>query len=77
MPEYSSEMVARNLKIERTKRGWSQEDLAKKSGVSVNSIARYESKATMPKLENILKLARAFGCSIDSIVGLNQVRHSF
>ena len=66
---YSNEKVARNLKVERAKHGWSQEDLAKASGVKQNSIARYEMSGTTPGLDQACKLASALGCSIDALVG--------
>lgn len=66
---YSNGKVARNLKIERVKRGWSQERLAEASGVGQNSIARYETGSTTPGLDQAFKLAEAMGISIDAIVG--------
>lgn len=68
---YSNGKVARNLKIERVKRGWSQERLAEASGVGQNSIARYETGATTPGLDQAFKIASALGCSIDDLVGWN------
>lgn len=73
---FDSETMARNIKVERVKRGWSQEDLAKASGVGLNSIARYETGNVVPGLDNALKLAKALGCSIDDIAGLSQTQHS-
>lgn len=68
---YSNGKVARNLKIERVKRGWSQERLAEASGVGQNSISRYETGATTPGLDQAFKIASALGCSIDDLVGWN------
>ena len=66
---YSNDKMARNLKVERAKRGWSQEDLAEASGVGQNSIARYEMGGTTPGLDQAFKIASALGCSIDDIAG--------
>ena len=66
---YSNATVARNLKVERAKKGWSQADLANASGINVGSIARYETGENVPGLEQALKMARALGCSIDALVG--------
>lgn len=68
---YSNGKVARNLKIERVKRGWSQERLAEASGVAQNSIARYEMGGTTPGLDKAFEIASAMGCSIDALVGWN------
>ena len=59
----SDSEMARNLKVERAKRGWSQEDLAEASGVGQNSIARYEMGGTTPGLDQAFKIASALGCS--------------
>ena len=61
MISFDSDAMARNIKVERVKRGWSQEDLAKASGVGLNSIARYETGNVVPGLDNALKLAKALG----------------
>ena len=76
MISFDSDAMARNIKVERVKRGWSQEDLAKASGVGLNSIARYETGNVVPGLDNALKLAKALGCSIDDIAGLTPSQHS-
>lgn len=76
MISFDSDAMARNIKVERVKRGWSQEDLAKASGVGLNSIARYETGNVVPGLDNALKLAKALGCSIDDIAGLTSSQHS-
>lgn len=67
---YSNETLARALRVERAKHGWSQEDLARESGVAVNTIARYESGRNMPSLNVAAKMAQALGCSIDELAGL-------
>ncbi len=66
---YINSNVGRNMKVERVKRGWTQADLAEASGVSVNSIARYEIGETTPSLEAAWKIAAALGISIDVIAG--------
>lgn len=67
---YSNETLARALKVERAKKGWTQDDLARESGVTVNTIARYESGRNMPSLDVAVKMARALGCSVDELAGL-------
>lgn len=56
---------ARSMKVKRAERQWSQQDLAKASGISVGMIARYESEANAPSFENVCKIAEAFHCSTD------------
>ncbi len=67
---YSNESLARALKVERAKKGWTQDDLARESGVAANTIARYESGRNMPSLDVAVKMARALGCSVDELAGL-------
>lgn len=45
----------------RSKAGLSQEELAKKSGVSKVQIAKYETNKSTPRLKAIIKLADALG----------------
>lgn len=63
---YSSEYFSRSLKVERTKRGWTQNDLANISGVSLNAIAKYEIGAHIPSFDSVCKLATALGCPTDA-----------
>jgi transcriptional regulator with XRE-family HTH domain len=55
------ELLALELKTARKLKGWSQEDLAAKSGVPRGSIANIEAASTRPKPEPIRLLARALG----------------
>jgi transcriptional regulator with XRE-family HTH domain len=46
----------------RVERGWTQEQLARFSGVTVNSISNLERRITaLPNIETVERLARAFG----------------
>ena len=62
---FDAEYFARTLKVKRAERGWSQSDLAEKSKVALNAIARYESEANAPTFETVCKLADALDCSLD------------
>ncbi len=60
------------LKVMRTLKGWSQEEMAEKLGCSVSGyskIERGEIKTNMPKLE---KIAEAFGIEFEELVNLNE-----
>lgn len=56
------------LKELRKAKGFSQERLAKITGISRVSIARYETGVAVPNMKNARKLAEALECSIDDIV---------
>ena len=63
---------ANNLILHRKKYGFTQEDLAKRSGVSRRSIALYETKGVNPPLDNIQKLAQALNTNIEQLVGFKR-----
>ena len=58
-----------NLKILRTKKGYSQIKLQHLVGVSNSSIEAYEQKVRIPSLPVAYRLSEVLGCSIDYLVG--------
>ncbi|MFA5276514.1 MAG: helix-turn-helix transcriptional regulator [Candidatus Omnitrophota bacterium] len=63
-------MISRRLKELRKKSNWSQQKLADKAGVSYNTITKIEQgAATMPTIQTMIKIADAFGISLDELVG--------
>ena len=53
----------------RDERGWTQEELAKVSGISATTISHIESGAIeQPRMNTIRRLARAFGMSTDAFL---------
>jgi len=63
-------MIARRLKELRKERNWTQQKLAEKAGLSFNAITKIEQGAAEhPTLKTLLKLADAFGISLDALVG--------
>ncbi len=62
------EHVGQRIKEFRTaygERGISQEALASKMGVATNTISRWETATVKPTIEDLEKLARFFGKSIE------------
>jgi len=63
-------MLSKRLKELRKKNGWSQQKLAEKTGLSFNAITKIEQGlAKHPTLRTLVKLADAFGVSLDGLVG--------
>ena len=63
-------MLSKRLKELRKQKGWSQQKLAEKTGLSFNAITKIEQGlAKHPTLKTLLKLADAFGLSLDALVG--------
>ena len=58
---------AKNLRFLRRRAEWSQSDLGDKIATDYNTISRYESGKSTPKLEALTKLARVFGVSIEEL----------
>lgn len=52
----------------RKERGWSQEDLAVRLDVSRQSVSKWESMASLPDLERIVKMSSLFGVSTDFLL---------
>ena len=65
---FEKERTASNLRAIRNLRGKTQEQLAKESGVSLQSLKGYEQAENIMSLEAATRLSRALDCSIDSLV---------
>lgn len=53
----------------RKKRNWKQKDVANMLGIHVTTYTKYETGASEPKNEMLLKLADIFGTSTDYLLG--------
>ena len=51
--------IARDLVSDRIRHGWTQTELARRSGVRLETISRIESGKHVPRQETLLKLERA------------------
>lgn len=65
---YDKERVGNRLSALRKDKGMSQEGLAKASGISVNSIARYETGEVCMGLDAAFDITAALGCTLDQLV---------
>lgn len=61
-------ILAEKLIKLRKQNGWSQEDLAMKLNVSRQSVSKWESMASIPDLDKIVKLSQIFGVSTDYLL---------
>lgn len=52
----------------RRERGLSQEEVAERIGVSRQAVAKWETGATTPDLENSIALAEFYGVTLDNLV---------
>lgn len=61
-------ILAEKIMQLRKEQGWSQEELAVRLGVSRQSVSKWESMASMPDLDKILKMSELFGVSTDYLL---------
>ena len=61
-------MLRDNLIMLRNIRGYSQEEVAEKIGISRQAYSKWESGSTIPNIEKCQRLAEMYGVSIDSLV---------
>jgi putative transcriptional regulator len=66
--------IQNKVKDMRSARGWTQEELAGKVGVSRQSINSIERERYVPSLELALTFAKVFGCSMEDLFGLENER---
>lgn len=55
----------------RTKKHWSQGDVADALGVSRQSVSKWETNASVPELDKLIKLCKLFEISLDDLVAEN------
>ena len=61
-------MLKDNLIILRKLRGYSQEQIAEKIGISRQAYAKWESGATIPDIDRAALLAEVYGVTLDSLM---------
>lgn len=71
--KFDSEVLASNIRGLRSKARMSQQELADKIGVDVNTLANYENGRTTPSFEKAWVIARIFNVSLDALGGRNAV----
>ncbi len=65
-------IVLNTVKERRAARGWTQQELADRVGVSRQSINSIERDRYVPSLPLALAFARVFGCSTDDLFHLEK-----
>ena len=62
-------MISENIKRLRKENGYTQQGLAKVSGLSVATIQGYEQGKYKPKIDSLKKLSKTLHCDISDILG--------
>jgi len=73
MEQELRKILARNIKVERTKRGLTQEGLAEIASISTKHITKIETCRVTPSIFLIYKIAKAMNISIDILVKKEEV----
>ncbi|MBX5484598.1 MAG: helix-turn-helix transcriptional regulator [Myxococcaceae bacterium] len=68
-PEALQTRVAGTLKRIRTDRGWTLEELARRSGVSRAMLSQIEARKTNPTIAVLWKISTAFGMQFSALLG--------
>ena len=68
--------VSKTLKSKRKEKGWTQEELAKRSGVSQQAISFIESERNTPSEGTLRLLAKALDCTVGELLGEEMVEES-
>ena len=64
-----AELIPDCLKEERTKRGWSQEELASRAGLDRKTVNRIENARFLPSIETLIAISNALGVSVNVLLG--------
>ena len=65
-------MLSEKVKKLRKEKGWSQQKLAEKAGLSFNAVTKIEQGlAKHPTLKTLISLADVFEVSLDELAGRN------
>ena len=62
--------IGHALREQREKRGLSQSELARQTGLRQQSISRWESNTHVPNVLDCIVLAEFYGVSLDVLLGL-------
>lgn len=60
--------LGENIARLRSRQGWSQGELADRLEVSRQSVSKWETDASVPDLDKLMKLSEAFGVTLDNLV---------
>lgn len=67
-----SSKIGTKIKLERTKRGWSQEKLASLANLNVNSIGTIERGTSSPSIDTLAQIASAFGMEVVELIDVKK-----
>lgn len=69
---YRNKALARRIKEERLKKGWTQKQIAEMLGVEVGTFSGYEREYRTPETKTLERLADLYGVSADYLLGRDE-----
>lgn len=66
--------MTKNITSERVRLGLTQNELADKIGVHVNTVRSWECGTSKPGSLKLISLCEIFGCSADYLLGISEER---
>lgn len=72
-PNVFCKKLCLKIKVERTIRGLSQEDLGELCGISNTSIGAIERGQSIPTILTIAKIAKAFNMSVSELTNISEI----
>lgn len=64
--------MSERLKNLRTKRNWTQKQVANRIGLAISAVSAYELGTRYPSYDILLKLARLYNVSTDYLIGKDE-----
>lgn len=64
--------LGRKIQKLRKEKGWTQEDLASRVGVSAQAVSKWETDVSSPDISLLRPLADLFGVSVDGLLNLEE-----
>lgn len=68
-----NEKICKKVKLERTKKGYSQEELAFRAGINKNTIWKIETGQTSPNILTLEKIAQALDMDFSALTDVSKV----
>jgi transcriptional regulator with XRE-family HTH domain len=70
------ETFAATLRSAREACGWSQAELAHRTGLSIEAYGRLERGRVLPRVSTLVRLAKVLGVPLDGLLGIGPARSS-
>ena len=72
-PDEINKKICLKIKMERIKRGWSQEEMSFKCGISKTSLGAIERATSTPSTKSLAKIAQAFDMTVSELTDISHV----